>query len=50
MKPSHTANFPVMLELAIPLAGGDVTVIDYASAGKTWDEASKMAAWLPVRQ
>ena len=49
VKPSHTADFPVMLELAIPLAGGDVTVIDYASAGKTWDEASKMAAWLPVR-
>ena len=29
--------------------GGFVRLIDYASAGKSWDERSRMAAWIPMR-
>lgn len=36
-----------MVELAIPLENGEyMHVTDYASAGKTWSEESKMAAWI----
>ena len=35
---------------AVPTAdGGHFTVVDYASAGKTLDEASRFACWLPTR-
>lgn len=46
--PSQTATFPVLLEqkLLQPY-GGQLTVIDYASAGKTWDYDSLTAAWMP---
>ena len=46
--PSQTATFPVLLEqkLLQPY-GGQFTVIDYASAGKTWDYDSLTAAWMP---
>ena len=46
--PSQTATFPVLLEqkLLQPY-GGRLTVIDYASAGKTWDYDSLTAAWMP---
>ena len=34
----------------VPLESGDkVRLIDYASAGKTWDEKSRCAAWLRVK-
>ncbi len=36
--------------LEVPLASGErVCLIDYASAGKTWTDDSKMAAWLKVK-
>ena len=36
-----------ILKLAVPLADGSkMTVTDYASAGKTFNEESKMAVWM----
>lgn len=43
--------FPVNLAVALPLRdGGTLTLVDYASAGKTMREDSRMAAWLTLRQ
>lgn len=40
-------EFPHLLALDIQTASGsDITLIDYSSAGKTLDEASKMAVWI----
>ena len=37
--------------VSVPLADGStVRLIDYASAGKTYDETSKCAAWLYRKQ
>ena len=45
---SRTADFPVLLEQKLVLEYGRTTrVIDYASAGKTWDYDSLMSAWMP---
>lgn len=42
-----TAPCQNLIELAVRLKNGEeMHVIDYASAGKTWDEKSKMAAWM----
>lgn len=44
------APYANMLELNVPLADGSYcTMTDYASAGKTWTDESKMAAWIRVR-
>lgn len=44
------APYSNMLELNVPLTDGSFcTMTDYASAGKTWTEESKMAAWIRVR-
>ena len=49
VKPSGTAGFDRIVELEVPLVnGGSFKVIDYSSAGKTWDEDSKCACWLPI--
>lgn len=49
-KPRDTAPYPHMVEMEIPLADGRaMTVTDYASAGKTWTEESKMAAWMRTK-
>ena len=43
----EVAPYENILELAIPLTDGSfMHVTDYASAGKLWCEASKMAAWM----
>ena len=42
-----TAPFDTVLEVKVPLADGTkMTLVDYSSAGKTWSEESKMAAWI----
>ena len=42
-----TTPFETVLEVKIPLADGTkMTLVDYSSAGKTWSEESKMAAWI----
>ena len=41
--------FAAQVTVAVPLEGGrTMRLIDYASAGKTWDCHSRMAAWIPV--
>ena len=41
------APFNCIVEASVPLTNGEkITVTDYASAGKTWSEESKMAVWM----
>lgn len=43
------APYEHILEMEVPLVNGmTMRVTDYASAGKTWTEESKMAAWILV--
>ena len=47
---SDSADFPTNLEYKIPMKDGNfITMIDYASAGKTWDRDSVMTAWLATK-
>lgn len=49
-QPSQTANFPVNMEYRIQNKDGSFfTVIDYASAGKTYDRDSVMTAWIATK-
>jgi len=42
-----TAPFDTVIEVKVPLANGKkMTLVDYSSAGKTWSDESKMAAWI----
>ena len=51
LQPSSKANFDTMAEFRVPQHNGrSFTVIDYASAGKTWSEESKYGCWLPTRE
>jgi len=51
LTPSEKAQFPTMAEFQVPrIGGGSFTVIDYASAGQTWDEDSKCCCWIPTRE
>lgn len=46
-----TAPFPYTVAYRVKGASGtkDFTVVDYASAGRTWGEDSKCAVWLPTK-
>ena len=45
-----SAPYKHILEVQVPLTDGTkMTVTDYASAGKLWNEESKMAAWMLVK-
>lgn len=45
------APYEHIVEVQVPLKnGGYMTVTDYASAGKLWNEKSKMAAWIKVHR
>ena len=47
--PTAPVPFAAQVTVAVPLEGGrTMRLIDYASAGKTWDCHSRMAAWIPV--
>lgn len=47
---SSSADFPTMAEYKIPMRDGSfITVVDYQSAGKTWDENSLMTMWMPTK-
>lgn len=50
--PEHPiAPYPCMVEVCVPLQnGGEMRVTDYASAGKLWNEESKMAAWMLTQE
>lgn len=44
---NKTTSFDTIMEVKVPLEDGTkMTLIDYSSAGKTWTEESKMAAWI----
>lgn len=44
---AEPAPFPAMVTVSVPLKNGQVMrLVDYASAGKTWDCCSRMAAWV----
>ena len=44
------APYKNLLEITVPLKNGDKAhLTDYASAGKTWNEISKMAAWIRIK-
>jgi len=44
-------NFDSVIAMDVPLTDKKyITLIDYASAGKTWDEESKMAAWILTKK
>ena len=44
-----TAPYEHIVEVKVPLNnGGYIALTDYASAGKLWNEESKMAAWIKV--
>lgn len=44
---THTATFPVQIERRLVQSGGyPVTLVDYASAGKTWDYDSMTTVWV----
>ena len=44
------ALYEHIIELLIPLKNGNyMTVTDYSSAGKLWNEGSKMAAWIKIK-
>ena len=48
--PSDRARFDVNMEYAVPMKDGShITVVDYASAGKTWGRDSLMTAWMATK-
>ena len=51
LKESNSAKFPTIVEFKVPtIEGGEFTVVDYSSAGKTWREDSKYGCWLPTKK
>lgn len=50
VEPTENTGFECMMAYKVPeVHGGYFTVVDYSSAGKTWDESSKMGCWFPTR-
>ncbi|MCI8497296.1 MAG: hypothetical protein HFE85_03460 [Clostridiales bacterium] len=50
LKPSNTANFNRHFEYEVPVTRGEpFHVIDYSSAGKTWNAESLLTAWIPTK-
>ena len=42
--------FDCLVKAEVPLSNGEyMTVTDYASSGKLWNEESKMAVWMLVK-
>ena len=51
LEPSDKASFDKIVEFSVPQVNGKkFTVVDYSSAGKTWDESSKYCCWMPTRE
>ncbi len=45
--PSKEASFKTILEGKVPLKNGEeMLLVDYSSAGKLWNDESKMAVWI----
>ncbi len=50
VKETNNAKFARHLEYAVKQKDGSfITVVDYASAGKTWRRDSRMTAWMPTK-
>lgn len=50
VKESNTAKFFCNMEFAVKQKNGSyIHVVDYMSAGKTWDRNSVMTAWMPTK-
>ncbi len=50
LAPSGKADFYCQAEYSVPQRDGtSFTVIDYASAGKTFDESSRYGCWMPTK-
>lgn len=48
--PSSKAGFDVMQEYTVAMKdGSEITLIDFQSAGKTWNDASFMTVWCPTQ-
>ncbi|MBR0509337.1 MAG: glycoside hydrolase family 127 protein [Clostridia bacterium] len=49
LTPLESISFPCQAAFCVPQAdGGSFPVVDYASAGKTMDEASRCGCWFPI--
>ena len=47
---SHSASFPTEQEYKVKMKDGSyITVIDFQSAGKTWNNESNMTVWMPTK-
>ncbi len=47
--PADAVPFDTLTALAVPLSdGGSMTVTDFSSVGKTWDEDSEYEVWIPT--
>ncbi|MBQ3847505.1 MAG: hypothetical protein II748_01465, partial [Clostridia bacterium] len=45
----ENSGFDNLVAVTVPLKNGNkMTLTDYSSAGKTWNEESRMAAWISV--
>ncbi len=46
---TEEVTIPARMQFSVPLLGGGrFSVIDFASAGNTWDETSRYRTWFPV--
>lgn len=48
VEPCNKEAFPCEFMATVNIENQKFKMIDYMSAGKTWDETSKMEAWLPL--
>ena len=46
---SKNEKFPTQLCYELDSFGEKIKLVDYSSAGKTWNEESLMSAWLPIK-
>jgi len=50
LEPAPLPPFPAMCAFRVPCRDGSfITMVDYQSAGKTWEEDSLTEVWLPVK-
>ena len=50
LTPSETADFSVEQEYKIKTKDGEITVVDYASAGQSWDPDLPMTVWITTNE
>ncbi|MBE6560990.1 MAG: hypothetical protein E7662_07675 [Ruminococcaceae bacterium] len=48
VKPASRPDFPTQGSWEVETADGVIRMIDYASAGKTWSDESRMECWMPT--